>query len=385
MQFFSNQEKRLQERYIELLSVCAMFSNLFSDTGIPFLYYRTHENIFCEVFEAINIARDDISIDAKKGNLGLGLKTFLHGNGKTFQKIAEFDKHLKKIDTSNQLNLIKTISEYRNKRIMFAKNLHNLDNLIYHLTTRRKHELLIFEQPMAMINVDNLKVIKTTSSSILFDDGINEYNFNFAKSTLLKRFICSSSDLITSFEVDILEEPFNVLLDICKNRLAFSSEIKQTKPKDYIVLPLYNSRNREVEKRSGLNQWNAGGRNRDENEVYIPIPSWLHKVKKNFFIYNTNDYKTSPFTVLLPNGKELSMRVCQSGGKALMSNPNNLLGKWILREVLNIPVGTLITKELLDIIGIDSIKLTKINDNIYEMKFLKTGSFELFEHMYKGN
>ena len=185
---------------------------------------------------------------------------------------------------------------------------------------------------------------------------INEYNFNFAKSTLLKRFICPNSELIKSFEVNILEKPFNILLNFYKNNPVFLPKTKQLKPKDYIVLPLYNPRNREVEKKSALNHWNANGRKRNENEVYIPIPSWIHKVKVNFFDYNTDDYKTEPFTVLLPNGEKLSMRVCQSGGKALMSNPNNLLGRWILRDVLNIPVGKLVTRKLLDIIGIDSIK-----------------------------
>lgn len=385
MDFFSNQEKGLQERYIELLSVCASFSNLFSDSDIPFLYYRTHENIFCEAFEAINVARDDISIDAKKQNIGIGLKTFLHANGKTFQKIAEFDKQLKNIDVSNKLDFIKAISDSRNKRIAFAKNVHNLENLIYHLTTREDHKLLIFEEPMDMIDVDNLKINKSSNTSILFNDGINEYNFNFSKSTLLKRFVCPQSRVIKSFEVNILEKPFNVLLNFHKTIDTFFPEPKHIKQKDYIVLPLYNPRNKDVEKRSGLNQWNANGRKRNENEVYIPIPSWIHKVKNNFFTYNTNDYKTLPFTVLLPDGKKLSMKVCQSGGKALMSNPNSLLGIWILREVLNIPVGTPVTRELLDIIGIDSIKLTKMDANTYKMSFLKTGSFELFERMYRRN
>ena len=117
--------------------------------------------------------------------------------------------------------------------------------------------------------------------------------------------------------------------------------------------------------------------------MYIPIPSWIHKVKGDFFNYNTKDYKTDSFDVVLPTGNILNMRVCQAGGKALMSNPNNLLGKWILRDVLNLNVGTLVTRELLDIIGIDSIKLTKIATNKYQMQFLKTGSFETFTRLCK--
>ena len=41
------------------------------------------------------------------------------------------------------------------------------------------------------------------------------------------------------------------------------------------------------------------------------------------------------------------------------------------------------TIELLDMIGIDSIKLIKIDYNKYEMQFLKTGRFEIFEKLYK--
>jgi len=29
--------------------------------------------------------------------------------------------------------------------------------------------------------------------------------------------------------------------------------------------------------KSGLNQWNARGRDRNPNEVYIPIPAEIHK------------------------------------------------------------------------------------------------------------
>ena len=117
--------------------------------------------------------------------------------------------------------------------------------------------------------------------------------------------------------------------------------------------------------------------------MYIPIPSWIHKIKGDFFNYTTKDYKTDSFDVVLPTGNILNMRVCQAGGKALMSNPNNLLGKWILRDILNLPLGTLVTIELLDMIGIDSIKLIKIDYNKYEMQFLKTGRFEIFEKLYK--
>ena len=383
--FYDKQQEQQRNLYLELLKVVSSFSNLFSSSVIPYLYYRTHENIFSLAFKANNLSRRDISIDAKKEQIGIGLKTFLQGNGKTYQKIAEFDRQIKSLDKQDELSIVKTISKYRNSRLLFAKNLHSLSILLYHIVTRDKGRFMIFEEVMEEIDIENIKIEKERkhTGSILFHDEKNEYNFNFSKSTLLKRFVCPPLNAIVSCNVQIIKEPLQLLLEIHKTKGDFLINTQQTKPYDYIVLPLYSPKNKQVEKSSGLNHWNAKGRRRDENEVYIPIPSWIHKIKRDFFNYNTQDYKTSPFEVMLPNGNVLNMKVCQAGGKALMSNPNNLLGKWILRDVLNLPVGTLVTRELLDMIGIDSIKLIKIDFNKYEMQFLKKGRFEIFEKLYK--
>lgn len=385
VEFYKMQEKQQQNLYLELLKMIASFSNLFSNSTSPYLYYRTHENIFSYSFNATNLARKDISIDAKKEQIGIGLKTFLQGNGKTYQKIAEFDKKIKLLSMQNELSIVRTISKYRNSRILFAKNLHTLNTLLYHIITRDTGKFMIFEEVMEEIDIENIKIEKRreNSSSIFFSDKKNEYNFNFSKSTLLKRFRCPPLKAIESCNLKIIKEPLQLLFEIYKTKDELFVNSQTAIPHDYIILPLYSPKHRQVEKSSGLNQWNAKGRKRDENEVYIPIPSWIHKIKRNFFNYNTQDYKTAPFKVILPNGKVLSMKVCQAGGKALMSNPNNLLGKWILRDILNLPLGTLVTIELLDMIGIDSIKLIKIDYNKYEMQFLKTGRFEIFEKLYK--
>lgn len=66
-----------------------------------------------------------------------------------------------------------------------------------------------------------------------------------------------------------------------------------------------------------------------------------------------------------------------------MSNPNKALGKWILRDILELKNGVLVTREQLDIIGIDSIKLSKLKDGTYCLDFLKSGSFEKFEEEYR--
>ena len=87
-----NQEKEQQQLYLKLLQVTGSLSNIFSDSISPYLYYRAMENIFCKAFEADNLSRGDVSVDAAKNKVGIGLKTFLFNNGKTFQKIAEFNK-----------------------------------------------------------------------------------------------------------------------------------------------------------------------------------------------------------------------------------------------------------------------------------------------------
>ena len=52
-----------------------------------------------------------------------------------------------------------------------------------------------------------------------------------------------------------------------------STSTIQPKEENFIILPLYSVRDNNVPTKSGLNQWNAAGRKRHPNEVYIPIPS----------------------------------------------------------------------------------------------------------------
>ena len=125
-----------------------------------------------------------------------------------------------------------------------------------------------------------------------------------------------------------------------------------------------------VPEKSGLNQWNAGGRRRDENEVYIPVPREIHKKYPTFF-----PDRDTPFELLLPNGTSLSAKICQENGKALMSNPNSDLGEWILRKVLRKKPGELVTANDLAKYGIDSVRIEKKhrkNENdkeVFEISF----------------
>ena len=383
--FFLNQSEDDRRLYIDLLETTASLSNLFAESTNPFLYYRAMENIFCKAFKADNLSRSDFSADAGKEGLGIALKTFLQNNGKTFQKVAEFNKESYLIRNLKGLDLVKKVSQMRNERIKSTMRICNLSDMIYHLITRSNKYMAIYEEYMDFVDIDKIELKSVSNSTIHFTDKIHDYSFSLSKSTLLKKFDTSENKKIIGFNVEILEDPYNFLLSLKQNETIKNSSVNfvDTDIIDYVVLPLYSTKTKRVEKKSGLNQWNADGRTRNKDEVYVSIPSWIHKDKQNFFIYNTDDNKTAPFDVKLPNGNILSMKVAQQGGKALMSNPNAALGKWILRDVLNLPYGYLVTKEQLDTIDIDSLKLSKMKDGTYCLNFLKSGSFEDFEEEYR--
>ncbi|OPA77090.1 hypothetical protein BFG05_04010 [Campylobacter pinnipediorum subsp. pinnipediorum] len=384
--FFENQSDGKRKLYIDLLEVTGSLSNLFAESSNPFLYYRAMENIFCKAFDAENLSRSDVSADAGKDGIGIGLKTFLQNNGNTFQKVAEFNKDSNVLRNLKDMELVKKVASMRNERIKSTMRICGLNDMMYHLVTRSDKYMAIYEEHMDLIDIDSIRITKKNKNTIHFGDNIHDYSFSLSKSTLLKRFDTSDTRKIFGFYVDILDDPYDFLLSI-ESRKDDVDKIKLINTNDdivdYIILPLYSPKTNEVEERSGLNQWNARGRKRNENEVYIAIPSFIHKNKKNFFEYNTDDYKTEPFNVKLPNGKILNMKVAQQGGKALMSNPNSALGEWILREILELKPMELVTKEQLDIIGIDSVKLSKSKAGIFYLDFLKSGSFEEFEEKYR--
>lgn len=175
------------------------------------------------------------------------------------------------------MDLVKQISLLRNERIKTTMRICDLDCAIYHIITREKNYFSICEENIDLIDIDNIKILNEKSNSINFTDCKNEYIFNISKSTLLKRFITKDNEIL-KFRIKILDDPFEYL--------NYKNEIENNKiyVKDYIILPLYSQRTNNVEKHSGLNQWNAKGRKRNEDEVYIPIPSWIHKFKNNFFL-----------------------------------------------------------------------------------------------------
>ena len=383
--FIKTQSSNLQENYFKLLKIVGSLSNLFSISEIPFLHYRIAENIFCKSFEADNLSRSDCSADALINESGIGIKTYINNNAKTYQKIAEFNKeriNYEKI-LKDPENFVGQISKLRNKRLESTQTIHNVKNLIYHCVVREKNKFLIFEENMDFVEVDKIKNIKKSGNSIFFSDNLNEYLFNISKSTLFKKFYTLNP---IEVKIKILKDPYEILQNFLnKQPLEFLRDKKQF---EFLILPLYSSRTGEVEEKSGLNQWNAGGRARKADEVYIPVPAWIHQKFPDFF-----PNKEVVFNLHLPNKRIIKAKMCQNmsiwingkhvdKGKGLMSNPNTDLGQWILRDILKTKEGQLISYKMLEDIGIDSVEVRRIDKLNYEIDFKKINSFQEF---YENN
>lgn len=372
MLFFENQPEEEKKRYEKLLQIICSLSRLSSDSDIPYLYYRMAENIFCKAFSAINLARSNISLDVKKDNTGIGLKTFI-SKPSTLEKIAEFNKDKCSIDNNvSEIEKIKFVSKLRNKRLKISSNICDVkeDRILYHCVLRAKDKLLICEQKMPYIIEDNINITSSKRNTVFFNDGINEYMFNFSKSTLYKRFLL---DPIHEIPIKIYDDPYKTLEE-CFGAVQYVSE-QPNLITDTIYLPLYSERGgKNVPQRSGLNQWNAHGRPRNPNEVYIPVPKIINIKFPDFF-----PPRDEEFMLGIPNGSFLRAKICQDNNKALMTNPNSALGEWLLRDVLGIKENELLTYEMLEEAGIDSVQVDKFSDRTYAINFKTLGTYEEFK------
>lgn len=148
----------------------------------------------------------------------------------------------------------------------------------------------------------------------------------------------------------------------------------------FIYLPLYSDRDNTVHPKSGLNAWNASSKNpnspnpkpRPTDEVYIPIPKWVHEHFPYFFGFDALDptqqsASSNSFYLHSPIGKWDAI-VTQENSKGLETNPQSDLGKWILRDILKLPYGTVLTMDMLNRKEIDSVKITKIDNSNFRIE-----------------
>lgn len=370
--FYPLQKEERKEKYLKLLSGIAQVYSICSENPKPYLPYMAAEKIFCECFSAKNVSRKDCSVDAVKEEYGIGIKTFLSNGITKYEKIAEFDDREKyPLNESNINELIRQVACYRNRRLKNTAKTYDLKNSLYHYLVRDVGKIFICECPMLPINEEGVTLEKSPLKHIIrFKDSFFFYRFNTAKSTLFQAFITNSP-------IDIAEVPpkidYKSLTEAIKELSGHKEDLEASllDTKEYVVLPLYSTESRKVPEKSGLNQWNAAGRKRDYDEVYIPIPRIVHKKKSGFF--PPRDHK---FVLKTPDGQEFSAKVCQENNKALMTDPNKDLGKWLLREILGLKKGELATLEFLRKKNADTVIIYKLSKDIYRISLHSFGGFE---------
>ena len=384
--FYELQPQIQRDNYKKMLSIVGSLTQLFSESDCPYLAYRAHENIFCKYFEAENLARLDCSADAKKNRIGIGLKTW---TGQDDQKVAEFGKLRETFEGLTGLDLVKKIAEYRNERIRVTKNLNGIDEMIYHVIKRVPGTMQVLECAFDYIDIDHISLITNRGNvnNTYFTDGRHTYHFSTSKNTLYMIF--EDLELLDNFNVEIMDDPYTCLMNLmpCANAEAVSeyTEPQLVVPKaNQICLRLYSTKpngTKYVAEKSGLNQWNGARfvrrtgeyKPRDPNELYIPYPAEDRRNTVGFF-----PDRDTVFNLRLPDGSEIPAKICQDDGKAIMSNPNNLLGEWLLRKVFELPEGTLVTYDMLLKFGIDSVVFTKHDELDYSVDFAEIGTYDMF-------
>ncbi|HBJ77153.1 MAG TPA: restriction endonuclease [Porphyromonadaceae bacterium] len=368
-------------KYFDMLSLMSQLSRLFSESDIPYLDYRLAENLFCKYFKAINDARTCTAYDARIGKVGIGIKTFIlkgKNQNTSVEKIAEFNRLKKTLNHLSGIELAVQVSKYRNERIQFANNQYDVKESLYHIVGRIVGSLRLFNAPYREINLEKIHLDKDDDTSCSFNDGNDEYTFNKSKSVLLKRFTLSKE--YKDIPVEILRDPLELLEEFftSKKEHIYSAR-KLNKGIDYVILPLYSyskKKGRFVPEKSGLNQFNAGGRVRNDLEVYIPIPQAIHHNFPNFF-----PSKDTSFSLVLPNEQIISAKICQDGGKALMSNPNKALGEWILRKVLRKKPKEIVSIDDLDRLGFDSVCIEDLHcQNTDGSKMFRISFSDMYEN-----
>ena len=154
--FYQKQPIIQRENYKKMLSIIGSLTELFSESDCPYIPYRAHENVFCRYFEAENLARLDCSADAKKGRVGIGLKTW---TGSGDQKVAEFGKLRSKLLGLEGLDLVRKVAEYRNERIRVTQRLNGIDEMVYHILRRIPGAMEIVECGFDYIDIEAIQLI----------------------------------------------------------------------------------------------------------------------------------------------------------------------------------------------------------------------------------
>lgn len=411
-----------RKEYIQFLQVYGALTNLFRQKQgdlIPYLDSKFQETVFARIFKSQNVdfgntPHDILSVFGEE-RIGIGLKTWM-GSRTSYQKVMQLKGFKKEIEEylNNKDDLAYKVSEIKNGRMKSDYERLGLseDMNIYHYITRDKGLFTINECAYPLVDLAKLKNVMLTNSSLMWSDGNKEYKYTFGDCQIWQKFDPEQSDtiILNKFDVKIIEDPFSFLLKAYFNLIENSSESKLDIVEVY--LPLYSYSSKEVEKKSGLNAWNAAPKvagstiPRPLNEVYIPIPREFHKKHPSFFtkdifeiererIAFKGDKAIRPevrFYLQLPNGKRIPSLVTQSNMKGLQSGSSTerdengeyygqaALGQWLLVDVLGLKDRMLVTREWLEKRGTDSVRLWRKEGDydVINIDFAPVGAFEAF-------
>ena len=405
---FSQKEK---DEYIEFLKIFGALSGLFKDNKEganarkPYLYYRNHEQLFARVFNVEDLTRKDSAFDAlgpwENDRVGIGLKTWIHTKDNTYQKVAEFNKlapeviaPLIKNGTSEEV--IRKVSQLRNERIMLDKRLYKTDRDVYHFITRDDDVMNIIETPYDLIDIDSLELI-SDGKTYTFKDKLHNYKFYTSKSVLLEEFDASAGEIVEQIPIEQFDDPFELIRMI--NLPKVNYEVACEEKEDYevineeIILPLYQDKKEGpiVSDCSGINIRHSKPKNKGSNtprpeyEIEVRVSAWIHHIFPKFFGINAFDNdeihnkELNDFDLVLPDGRVLRGRIKQGNGKSLQTNPQGALGEWILKDVLGLENREVVTMDYLKSLGIDSLRITKLDDKHFKITVAETGAYEKFK------
>lgn len=405
---FSNKEKN---EYIEFLKIFGALSGLFKDNQEgenarkPYLYYRNHEQLFARVFEVEDLTRKDSAFDAlgvwDNERVGIGLKTWIHTKDYTYQKVAEFNKLAPEvivplIENGKSEEVIRKVAELRNERIMLDKRLYNTNVDVYHYITRDDNVMNIVETSYDLIDIDSLELI-SDGKTYTFKDRLHSYKFYTSKSVLLEEFDASAGEIVERIPIDQFDDPFRLIkminLQEENYNIACEEEKNYEVNHEEIILPLYQDKKEGpfVSNCSGINIRHSKSKNKGSNiprpeyEIEVRVSKWIHYIYPKFFgvdALSENDIKDkqlNDFDLILPDGRVLRGRIKQESGKSLQTSPQGDLGKWILKDVLGLRNREVVTMEYLNKLGIDSLRIIKLDNKHFKITVAETGAYEKFK------
>ncbi len=411
--------KRFVERFARL-------SKLFSDSETAYIPYRYPEKlvVHCQKGQDVrDLSRKDNSFDAMDivSKAGIGVKTYVGGNPNQsykVEKVAEFTTlaRKEKLAELEAEDLAYKISHLRNSRIQSDAAEFGIDltKSFYHCLIRKPGYAFVHEEPYPLVDLKTITPIHVKAGKsqtlasfgndktkdVFFSDSANIYKYSRSKNVLYKLFDekagYNSANIITTIE----DDPFSLLLNFLqdKPRSNFVLVQKQKDSRQYVVLPLVAARTAkgdypEVPERSGINQWNALGRERKFGEAYIPVPASVKKWVPDFFPVLEDGGKLigQNFRLTLPDGTIINASLCQENLKALMSNPNDDLVKWLFAMIDGSYMKALQRYDghgscknrpytYADLLRInkDSVLIAKNSDESFELIVLPVGGYKIF-------